>query len=226
MIFKKTILILLQILLIVFFSMCKNESEFAKSDYVSLRSEYKQINDFKEIKEMIFKYNFFDKRKNRSGSFQGQLKEQKIGDHSVILDSKTGLMWMAQDRNDPLWIKADNNIEWLKPFFYKDAEKMITILNSSKSGYAGFKDWRLPTVEEAASLLRKQANPDSLYLPENFSKKNTIVLYIWTGDYYNLNFFKKKNMIWTVSFAAGGIFRESNSNPQYIKLVRKINPVK
>jgi len=85
----------------------------------------------------------------------------------------------------------------------------------------------MPTVEEAASLLRKQDNPKSLYLPKIFSiknekmpLKNTLILYIWTGDHYNLNINKNKNMIWTVSFAAGGIFRESFKNPQYLRLVR------
>jgi len=218
------------VFIFVFLFSCKSKSEFANKKYVNLRSEFKQIDDFKDIKEMILKYDFFDKRKNRSGSFKGRFKEQVLNDNTVILDFKTKLMWMAQEKNDKSWArKNEDNMNWLKTLNYKDAEKKIVNLNKNKIGYAGYNDWRMPTVEEAASLLRKQKNPKSLYLPNIFSiknkkdnsLKNTLILYIWTGDHYNLNINKKKNMIWTVSFAAGGIFRESYKNPQYLRLVRK-----
>jgi hypothetical protein len=203
---------------------CKTKQPYENNKYVKLRSNYQQIDDFKKIKDTILKYNFYDKRKNKTGNFKGRFKEQKIENNVVILDFRTKLMWMTQEKNALSWTKE--NLDWFTPVLYKDAESKIANLNK-KSGYAGYRDWRMPTIEEAASLLRKQKNSKSLFLPDVFSikqknkpLKNTIILYIWTGDYYNRNVLNKKKMIWTISFSAGGIFKESNSNPQYIRLVR------
>ncbi len=60
---------------------------------------------------------------------------------------------------------------------WKMAEKWVKDLNNS--GYAGYHDWRLPTVEEAASLLESSKKNRDLYIDPIFSNK---LRWIWTGD--------------------------------------------
>ncbi len=85
----------------------------------------------------------------------------------VVVDNATGLMWHQSGCD--------------KKFKLKKAAKWIEQLNNS--GYAGYHDWRLPTVDEAASLLEQNMKTSSqyggMYIDPVFSNKQTV---IWTGD--------------------------------------------
>ncbi len=102
----------------------------------------------------------------------------------VVVDNATGLMW-HQSGSDYMywdeakkWIKKLNKRSWL-----------------NKGGYAGYHDWRLPTLEEAASLLESNKRND-LYIDPVFSKKQR---FIWTGDRYG------SEAAWDVLFFNGNI---------------------
>jgi hypothetical protein len=86
-----------------------------------------------------------------------------IGGDKAVVDNTTGLMWHQSGSR--------------KYMTCKKAKKWIKKLN--KSGYAGYHDWRLPTVEEAVSLLESSKKNGDLYIDPIFSKKQR---YIWTGD--------------------------------------------
>ena len=101
----------------------------------------------------------------------------------VVLDHATGLMWHQNG--------SDKNIN------YKKAKKWLMTLN--RSGYAGYNDWRLPTVEEAASLLEPSKKSGYLCIAPIFSKKQR---HIWTGDTM-----KGKEAAWRVDFYRGGVYR-------------------
>jgi hypothetical protein len=64
--------------------------------------------------------------------------------------------------------------EWMH---WSEAKKWFKKLN--KSGYAGYRDWRLPTVDEAVSLLESGEKNGDLYIDPVFSKKQRWIL---TGD--------------------------------------------
>ncbi len=81
----------------------------------------------------------------------------------VVVDNATGLMW-----------HQGGSRKYMK---WKKAKKWIEKLN--KRGYAGYQDWRLPTLEEAASLLQFDENDSDLYIDPIFSKKQQ---WLWTGD--------------------------------------------
>jgi len=65
-------------------------------------------------------------------------------------------------------------------------------LNSEKHG--GYDDWRLPTLEEATSLMEAKKHGD-LYLDPVFNHKQR---WIWTADRYSAS------AAWVVGFRSGG----------------------
>jgi hypothetical protein len=100
----------------------------------TLRSEYKTVSE-DEVKSMINSHSFFDKRWNRYRSFPNNFELKVVEDHKVVIDHATGLVWHQSGSQLPL--------------IYREAALWIKVLN--KKGYAGYYNWRLPTVEEAAS---------------------------------------------------------------------------
>ena len=49
----------------------------------------------------------------------------------------------------------------------------------NRKSYAGHNDWRVPTVEEASSLLEASEKNGNLYIDTVFDKKQR---WLWTGD--------------------------------------------
>jgi len=97
----------------------------------------------------------------------------------VVIDHATGLMWQQGG--------ALNHMD------YEDAKKWIAELN--KKDFAGYYDWRLPTLEEAMSLMEREKRRD-LYIDPVFDSKQS---WIWTSDFY-----KGGSRAWVVSFGDGG----------------------
>jgi hypothetical protein len=99
---------------------------------------------------------------------------------------------------------------------YQEAKEWVRSLNSR--GYAGHQDWRLPTVDEAASLLESSEKNGDLYIDPIFSKKQR---YIWTGDK-----FEKKDgseAAWFVGFGSGGVgWNSIRSYGNYVRPVRSV----
>ena len=111
-----------------------------------------------------------------------------IRGEKVVVDNATGLMWHQSG--------SDDVMEW------GEAKEWIKKLN--KSGYAGYDDWRLPTLEEAASLLKSSERNIDLYIDPIFSNKQQ---WIWTGDEDGSksagNFYFH---MWSVDFSEGNVY--------------------
>ncbi len=105
-----------------------------------------------DVKGMPVKYKFFDMTKNKSGDFKNVFKDNEDG---TVSDQATGLMWQQSG--------SDNYLK------YDMAQEYIDGLNREK--FAGYGDWRLPTLEELASLMEPKEMNGDLYIDPIFNKK-------------------------------------------------------
>ena len=111
---------------------------------------------------------------------------------------KTGLMWDYRGSYKSMSISSAR--DWLKA------------LNRKK--FAGFSDWRLPTLEEGASLIEKRKWYGDLHI---FSVFSIIQKEIWTADVND------NNSNWIISFKKGrvrtpSLFRKKS----FVRPVRRI----
>ncbi len=160
-----------------------------------LPSEEAIIND-DQIEGVIKRYNFFDNDLNPEGRFDNILVDN--GDKATVTDLKTGLMWQ----------RSGLDISSIRTM-----QKEIKELN--QEGFAGYNDWRLPTLEEAMSLLEPEKNNKSLYLHPCFTKLQAFVF---------VSAQRKPGGYWFVDFKQGRAFWSSGTIPGgFGRLCRKID---
>jgi len=148
-----------------------------------------------QVKKLLKKKNFYDLRWNENGDFKNDFKSETINGDLVITDKATNLMWHQSG--------SQKNMNWSK------AKEWVLELN--KKGYAGYSDWRLPTLEEGASLLTKKKKFFGLYIDEVFHKKQK---WIWTGDSFG------SGRACTVYFVFGSVYWDNVVNFNYVRPVR------
>ncbi len=171
----------------------------AKDTKVVLRSSYRALT-VPEIQSMPH----VDIREEMEWGFYGhsniqhKYEAKTIGYDKVVIDHATGLVW--HQNGSEKFMKRDKMTEWLDDL--------------NLHGYAGYKDWRLPTAEEAASLLEPEEKYGGLFVDTVFDKKQT---WLWTGDNY------LSDSVWVISTCFGSVFW-SNFNTYYsIRPVRSLN---
>ena len=151
------------------------ERKYLRSSYKDLLVADVQSMPHVEIREEL-DWGFYG-----HSTIRHQYELRSIVYDEVVIDYTTGLMW------------HQNGSER-----FKDKEKISEWVNNlNLKGYAGFKDWRLPTVEEAASLLEPKQNFDDMYVDNVFDKKQP---WIWTGDRYG------DDAAWVISACYGSVF--------------------
>ena len=157
----------------------------------------------KDVAAMIKKYDFFCRKYDWSKNWanpngkgiEHHYVEKEIGNDKVVIDIATGLMWQ-QSGSD-------------KSLTFKIAESYVVNLNKSK--FAGFDDWRLPTLEEAMSLMEPQTKNKDLYIDLVFSKTQR---WIWTGDLVSAS------AAWIVDFGFGYCNADGLGGYYYVRAVR------
>ncbi len=127
---------------------------------VRLRSQPRTLSD-EDCKKMVAEHNFYDKYKNESGDFENDFV--KSSDGKTVTDRKTGLMWQQSGSDEGMT--------------YKDAQAYVRKLNSRQ--FAGHSDWRLPTIEELASLMENREMNGDLHIDPVFDKKQR---WCWSAD--------------------------------------------
>lgn len=151
---------------------------------VSLPSRDAVIND-EELEPLIRRWNFFDSDLNPRGGFENALVD--TGDGLTVIDERTGLMWQ----------RAGLDIASIRTL-----RGRIDKLN--EEGFAGFHDWRLPTMEEALSLQEPEMNAKGLFLNPCFSKEQPFIFVAAK---------RKPGGYWFVDYKQGRAFWSSGSIP-------------
>ncbi|NIU01420.1 MAG: DUF1566 domain-containing protein [Nitrosopumilaceae archaeon] len=130
-----------------------------------------------DVESMLVQKRLFDERKNPDvGGFKNRL-ERNPG-NKVIVDHASNLMWQQSGSQ--------------KYLAYHEIQGYLNQLN--KANFAAHNDWRLPTLEEAMTLMETHPNQDSLYIDPRFDRQQH---WIWTADR------KNEYEAWAVYFSYG-----------------------
>jgi len=121
----------------------------------------------------------------------------------VVVDRETGLMWQQAASSEHM--------------LYSLATEWINNLN--KRSFAGFNDWRLPTLEEAMTLMERAPNSAGLYIDPIFNSKRRS--WMWTADR------GEAESAWYVNFNYGySRLNRIKSGNNYVRAVRRRRQIK
>jgi len=144
---------------------------------------------------MITANNYYDNRLNSDGAgIENDFEVRVVKGDTVIYDATTSLTWQATTE--------------LPQLSWEQAQAYVDTLT-----YAGFDDWRLPTLEEAMSLMEPKKNEHGLHIDPMF---DSMQRWMWTADKFSAS------RAWFVYFVYGYCFFfniASNSNV-YVLAVR------
>ncbi|PID57526.1 hypothetical protein CSB45_06775 [candidate division KSB3 bacterium] len=159
-----------------------------------------------QLRRMLIHYSFhhpadwgkFGFSPSISGAMQHDYVRKDFGDLPVLLDRTTRLMWQR-----PVGLEEMN---WMQSMQH------IAHLNATNAG--GFSDWRLPTLEELASLMETRKNESGLYLSSHFG---SAPLWCWSADQSS-----EPGKAWFISFHSGGIGTHAVEDHAFVLAVRSL----
>jgi Protein of unknown function (DUF1566)/Caspase domain len=152
-----------------------------------------------EIERSYRLLGLFDATWNPEGDFANELRSQRKGLWEVVADLESRLMWQKGGSPDRL-----NRA---------DADGYVAQLNAAR--HAGYADWRLPTLEELASLLEPQRLANGLYLSPSFDPEQETC---WSSDRDG-----SSGQPYYVSFNAGRAVLAYGERQAFVRAVRS-NP--
>ncbi len=179
-------------------SLLENDKKptISKIKFVSIPR--KNLSDI-DVKNMIKQHNFFCRDDDGDAyvycnpdGYGIQNKFELLECGRVVYDHASGLMWQLSGSDALNFTAAKVYLNQLK-------------------GFAGYNDWRLPTLEEAMSLLVPTKNNNLLYTNSIFENQS----WIWTSDLYS------PTDAWAVSFYLGYcVCRKFYNGSGYVRAVR------
>lgn len=173
---------------------------------IRLRTQPLDQLSYEEVKLMLKRNGFFESGWNRTGNGFAHFYET-IEHHStkIVIDNATDLAWQQAG--------SETQMD------YKEASEYIVALNQQEVG--GYNIWRMPTLEEAMSLMEPIKQDEKLFLDVGFDRKQS---WIWTADKEN------PSMAWVVNFNDGICLSRPFGDSRYVRAVlnssqnRQYNP--
>ena len=151
-----------------------------------------------EARAMVREHDVYERRWN-PGASERLFALVKMGEY-VVADAMTGLFWQRSGTADPI-----------------DASRVrdaIEELNEQRFG--GCSEWRLPTLEEAISLLQPSRTTDGMHIPQEFDRRQTK---IWTNDVTD-----SERLAWTVNYAEGICATQDLEQTAFVRAVVWVPP--
>ncbi|MBW2303852.1 MAG: DUF1566 domain-containing protein [Deltaproteobacteria bacterium] len=167
---------------------------------IVLRDRPKSLSPM-NVREMLEKLHFYSTCWNYNGDFcnpEGDFDNAFVdnGDGTVT-DKATGLMWQKSGSPDPM--------TWEEARAYAEA--------ANREAFAGYTDWRLPTLEELLSLMERSWRNSDLFIDPIFDKAQR---YIWSADTRDLN------TAWKANYHMGFVIFFPKSSMNSVRLVRSL----
>lgn len=172
----------------------------AASGILQLRRQPDAALTASEVKSMLARFGFYCKEtaitRQWSAPLGRGLNNQFVRRNSnlIVHDQTTGLQWQQ---------KGSRRLN------FESAKKYIARLNAER--FAGFADWRLPTLEEAMSLMTPHSTVGGMHINPVFDAAQT---YLWTADRDD------KAHVWFVDFSAGICYSKPADDINYLRAVR------
>ena len=148
-----------------------------------------------QVKATLVRQGIYDARWNAAASgVEHRYETQLAGDAILVVDGEHGLTWQRAASPEPLR--------------FDEAQAHVQALNTQD--FAGASDWRLPTLEEAGTLLAPALHA-GFHLDPIFEKGAG---FIWTCDRH------PDGRIWIVYFADGQVDCERDDFNAWVRVVR------
>lgn len=138
-----------------------------------------------QVAALPAQWNFYDSEHNPQGKWKNFLADS--GDPLTVIDERTSLVWQRRG---------------LDLCSIRSMKQKIEQLNHE--GFAGSHDWRLPSLEEAISLMQPTANTKGVHLHPCFSREQP---FIFTAAR------RKPTGYWFVDYVQGKIYWSSGTVP-------------
>jgi hypothetical protein len=153
-------------------------------EVVKLRSEADFFSE-EQVAELTRKGGYFDTKRNPDGILTNYLVDN--GDGRTVTDLATGLMWDRYGCDIANIKRVRNHVEEM-----------------NRTEYGGHSDWRMPTIDEAMSLMEPHANSKGLHLHPCFSQEQP---FIFSADQ------RRPGGYWFVDYKQGAAFWASGTIP-------------
>lgn len=111
----------------------------------------------------------------------------------IVIDHATGLMWQLS--GSP------------KTMAYQEAQQYMQQLSQQR--FAGYSDWRIPTITELLSLMTKERQTNELFIESVFDANQR---WCWSADTHS--------SVWSVNFVNGDINFYAPGMSFYVRAVR------
>ncbi|MCP4404679.1 MAG: DUF1566 domain-containing protein [bacterium] len=126
---------------------------------------------------------------------------QDLGE--IVRDDTTGLMWQKS---------------WGSSIRYTETQHYIQQLNHQQ--FAGYADWRLPTIPELLSIVEPEKHESGLYINPIFTPAASYH-WCWSAD-TRLNDDDSELTVWYVIFRFGNVHWDTMKNIGYVLAVRSM----